>query len=1392
MATYVQQEPIPTASSNDSYNVDKVVQSVTNASKRLSQISTNTNNSNKKRKSQNRIGPWKLGRTLGRGSTGRVRLAKNINNGKLAAIKIVPKSNFKKLENPKYKRASNDGLPYGIEREIIIMKLINHPNIMGLYDVWENKNDLYLILEYIEGGELFDYLIKRGKLQEFEAINYFKQIINGISYLHQFNICHRDLKPENLLLDFNKNIKIADFGMAALEVNEKLLETSCGSPHYASPEIVAGKLYHGAPSDIWSCGIILFALLTGHLPFDDENIRKLLLKVQSGKFIMPSNLTFEAKDLISKMLKVNPDDRITINDILRHPLLTKYPNPKNSYNSIDFNNLNIKPIDSYNRIDKEILKNLSILFHNCDENLIVSKLLSPSTNAEKVFYFLLMKYRNDHIEDNINDFNLGMDLVNLQSSISQTNLNSHNNSTSTTNLNNSDSPKRVLNDITHGNNANVNTHAVKYSNSFKNSRSFKKSRSFKNSNSFKASNSFNKKKSIKLNDHVTLSRDPLPLPASKSKTKLKSTKSVKSQLTRQLTDTKLDLLNQFEQQGSYDTDGKENDAARDNLSRNKSVGKANREKGHERKLSNMEKHERKLANRVHEINEARALRYEKEEQERIAKQKQEELVKLKAEEERANKELEIRQKEAIDRLLKHQSKLDFNDLAASSPKRRNVTEPPAPPSLDPRAAGVNSLLRAKSLASPSSYASIRRSGINENTSKVLERLGIDVKPPHASADFTNSNNTSRRSLSGTKNSSFVGSIKTSSSKRLSDYVESENKENVSIQEFNKIEHPTAPVLPAAAPPTMKYRSLLSNIDETKPIKTKEINKLNQINELSQNSAAARARKPNASIPKTPTDIKTETVTTPNKVSPTKMTIIQPEQAPSFDQSTTSIFANKSADRRSLIPNPRFSRFSFNGLLNKFDPDTEIYNNVQSSGTVLKKSKSNLKKSSTINLKGLGIGKDEFISVSIDDNDEEDTNNCSTLIKNAINDQDFDYMDNYSNSEFPSEIISNRTAEIGYRGRPSLIQKRKDSESNYSYSHSSQTEDDDEAEGGDEFGHESMNILDNSSLADTINVEEENHSGNEFAFDQTEDQEHGDDMDQSTLHQSSKIVSHEVDSNGEFVNGPDGDRSIHSKAESYFSRRRPSANPSSKHASVKHESAGGEPSIHKSVAHESLGPKSRHSREQHARYQLEDQPPQPVSIITGTTKGEPRSVQTDAIDTIPPQRVTPKPKSQPIEILPPKPTNNTVFRRLSLKPKRQAPKPPGGITRRDQDEPKENWFMKIIHSLGSSDKKQPKSKNIHTINSMLDSTKLLEIIRTTLELKKIEGSLSHFDIDEEFGIIDGVIPANFGNGRKLKFKIEIVDLIDKSCLHLIKVRGSSKSFNNLIDIVSFIIKRNESD
>lgn len=353
--------------------------------KRLSQTSSSAS-----KKTKTHVGPWRLGRTLGRGASGRVRLAKHTTTGRLAAVKIVPKSVV----------ADNiDKAPYGIEREVIIMKLIQHPNVMALYDVWENKGELYLVLEYIEGGELFDYLIKKGRLEEREAVNYFKQIIYGVDYCHRFNICHRDLKPENLLLDKHRNIKIADFGMAALETPEKMLETSCGSPHYASPEIVAGKTYHGAPSDIWSCGIILFALLTGHLPFDDDNIRKLLLKVQEGKFSMPDNLSTQAKDLISKMLKVDPASRITMPEILEHPLLNKYPTKHPQKVPSVSSEFVRHPVSCVEEIDPEILKNLQTLWHGASKEAVIKQLLSLESNSEKTFYCLLMKYRHDHIEE---------------------------------------------------------------------------------------------------------------------------------------------------------------------------------------------------------------------------------------------------------------------------------------------------------------------------------------------------------------------------------------------------------------------------------------------------------------------------------------------------------------------------------------------------------------------------------------------------------------------------------------------------------------------------------------------------------------------------------------------------------------------------------------------------------------------------------------------------------------------------------------------------------------------------------------------------------------------------------------------------------------------------------
>lgn len=359
------------------------------------------------------IGPWKLGKTLGRGATGRVLLATHQSTGQKAAVKVVSKSELREEDDDGGGRGTGEGggattttnnnnngegLPYGIEREIIIMKLLTHPNVLRLYDVWETSKALYLVLEYVEGGELFDLLVELGPLQEPEAIKYFRQIVLGTAYCHALGICHRDLKPENLLLDAQLNVKLADFGMAALESNGKLLETSCGSPHYAAPEIVSGLKYHGAASDVWSCGVILFALLTGRLPFDDENIRNLLLKVQAGSYEMPTDeISREAQDLIMKMLEVDPIKRITTENILKHPLLTKYPISNEdliSEKSLPHPETAHKSLGSVKNIDKQILSNLSILWNDRSEQDIIKCLLLNGPNPEKTFYALLLRYRH--------------------------------------------------------------------------------------------------------------------------------------------------------------------------------------------------------------------------------------------------------------------------------------------------------------------------------------------------------------------------------------------------------------------------------------------------------------------------------------------------------------------------------------------------------------------------------------------------------------------------------------------------------------------------------------------------------------------------------------------------------------------------------------------------------------------------------------------------------------------------------------------------------------------------------------------------------------------------------------------------------------------------------------
>ena len=300
--------------------------------------------------------------------------------GKYAAVKIVPKGLILTSRMSMSEAgAKADKVMLGIEREIVIMKLIDHPNVLNLYDVWETSSELYLIMEYVPGGELFDYLVKRGRLAVSEALHYFQQIIHAVDYCHRFNICHRDLKPENLLLDKDKNIKVADFGMAAWEAGERMLETSCGSPHYASPEIVAGKAYHGSSSDIWSCGIILFALLTGRLPFDDDNIRSLLQKVKIGVFDMPDEIQGPSRDLLSRMLEKDPERRITMPEILSHPFfVSRPPRPIPGRQFVSPPSLNEveRPVSSPDEIDADILSNLKTLWTGATEQEIVAALMS--------------------------------------------------------------------------------------------------------------------------------------------------------------------------------------------------------------------------------------------------------------------------------------------------------------------------------------------------------------------------------------------------------------------------------------------------------------------------------------------------------------------------------------------------------------------------------------------------------------------------------------------------------------------------------------------------------------------------------------------------------------------------------------------------------------------------------------------------------------------------------------------------------------------------------------------------------------------------------------------------------------------------------------------------------
>ena len=330
--------------------------------------------------------------TIGKGTFSTVKLGEHIKTKKKVAIKILDKEKLKTKEDS-----------IRIQREIKILSIMDHPNIIKTYKITETAKNYYIIMEYCEGGELFDYIVEKERLDESEASIFFYQLINSLEYIHSKGIAHRDLKPENLLLTKNKKIKIIDFGLSNYFGGDTSpLQTPCGSPSYASPEIIRGELYNGFRIDIWASGIILFAMLCGYLPFDEEEEENedikcfsqdgkkeeksedneiLFQKILEGKIDYPDYLSDIAVDLIKKMLVVEPEDRIKIKDIKKHKfyllgqknyfLYQKNITEHEIIDNLNYNNDNINMSDNSNSniIDGDKINSIDLSLINSDKKV---------------------------------------------------------------------------------------------------------------------------------------------------------------------------------------------------------------------------------------------------------------------------------------------------------------------------------------------------------------------------------------------------------------------------------------------------------------------------------------------------------------------------------------------------------------------------------------------------------------------------------------------------------------------------------------------------------------------------------------------------------------------------------------------------------------------------------------------------------------------------------------------------------------------------------------------------------------------------------------------------------------------------------------------------------------
>jgi 5'-AMP-activated protein kinase catalytic alpha subunit len=319
------------------------------------------------------IGNYMIEKRIGQGTYGEVRLATNRITNQKVAIKTIEKQSIRTERQRKR-----------LQREVRILRLLHHPHIVKVFDVIETSLAIYIVMEYVDGGELFDYLVANKRLKEHEARHFFRQTISAVEYCHSHFIVHRDLKPENLLIDENKNIKIIDFGFTNIYRKDTLLDTFCGSPYYAAPEMILAKKYTGPEVDVWSLGVILYAMLCGSLPFDDTNVKLLHKKIISGYYFRPKYLSKEAKHLISRMIVVDPLQRATLSEIKIHPWLNE------GYDTVICPYISPRSVIDTSCLDERALNRLLPLFSfNMDE--IYAGLGSADSNGIQCAYYLIVE-----------------------------------------------------------------------------------------------------------------------------------------------------------------------------------------------------------------------------------------------------------------------------------------------------------------------------------------------------------------------------------------------------------------------------------------------------------------------------------------------------------------------------------------------------------------------------------------------------------------------------------------------------------------------------------------------------------------------------------------------------------------------------------------------------------------------------------------------------------------------------------------------------------------------------------------------------------------------------------------------------------------------------------------